>query len=92
MNANSETHRPWKAVKQSGRFLIVSADESTHIATVKGDSDTQGADAALIAAAPDLLEALESLLAEKDESYPIVSEERRKAAHAVDMARGYTVS
>jgi len=97
MSETKHTPGPWVVVTDESAAQVkgypcIYADGYTVVGTegMFGDIETDFANAHLIAAAPDLLDALECLLSELDftETYPFPSEKKCKAAIA--KAKGET--
>lgn len=84
MSAESAfTPGPWEKHKEIGNWIMAG---HLHVATIPraADGDWSQANARLIAASPDLLEALEAVIAEAD--YKTVAYDKARAAIA--KARG----
>jgi hypothetical protein len=62
MSEGKYTPRPWTPVKYKGRIIILGGGEGRHICDIEAWPKEQDSNAALISAAPDLLEALEELV------------------------------
>ena len=91
---NKHTPGPWFAVADKGQTIIRTSRSSaafSPLAIVKGDKrDTlkdQEANARLIAAAPDLLEALSEIINDGGK-FVMTNETHRKARAAIARARG----
>ena len=91
---NKHTPGPWFAVADKGQTIIRTSRSSaafSPLAIVKGDKrDTlkdQEANARLIAAAPDLLEALSEIINDGGK-FVMTNETHRKARAAIAKARG----
>ena len=87
--STAHTPGPWRQAEGSGAWWEVTAANPSKkgFPTLRIASDVQkGADAALIAAAPEMLEALQTIAAQLDQTWDAPHRPHRNAAKAVVRA------
>jgi hypothetical protein len=85
MTEAKHTPGPWQSCNYDGRCRVILGDD-LRIAVVLGDHDESAANARLIAAAPDLLEALELWLSAAD--IHTFDDAKAKARATIARAKG----
>jgi len=85
----TRTHSPWYLGKRAGNPAIYGKDGTEIAEILQGLTPEWRDNARLIAAAPELLEALKELLADKYLSDPINADRMAKARAAIAKATGH---